>query len=151
MTDASIQLIFLALVITGLVGIAWLISMKWRKVAAVYPSQSPCSGRRWFFRSGVIAGTKVGGMLVVGADLRGAYFSMVFPFSLFAPTLMVPWSELSGVERKGILVRFVELKFGRVTELRNEISGRLADKLESSSGGVWRYERTSRTVIIGRD
>ena len=146
MTEVIAQLVFPALVMVGLAGIAWLSSMGWRKAATVYPCRLPCSGTRWFFRSGVIANTKVGGMLVIGADVQGAYFSVVFPLSLFSPDLMVPWAEISGIERIGFLVR-LELTFSRIPELRNEIPGPLADKLEAASGGIWQYERATVSAV----
>lgn len=89
--------------------------------------------------------------MIVGADLRGVLFSIVFPFSLFSPPVFVPWSDLSGAEHKGLLTRFVELKFAQAPEFENRISGRLADKVEGSSGGVWKYERASRRVFFEKD
>ncbi len=142
---------FPALVLAGLAGILWFVLKQWRKVAEVYPCLQPCYGNRCYFRSGIIAGANINGFLIIGADLRGVYFSSLFPLSLFAPPLMIPWEELTGVEHKGILSRSVELTFARMEDIRNEIPGRLADKLEEASGGVWHFERADRSVTTGRD
>ena len=60
---------------------------------------------------------------------------------------MLSWAEISGIERKGFLVRFVELTFSRIPEPRNETPAPLADKLEAASGGIWQYECATERAV----
>ncbi len=132
-------------------GIVWYVSKDWRQVAALYPLRNDFPSERWHFRSGEIADVRIGGFLIVGADPRGAFFAVCFPFSFFLPTFFVPWTDLSGVERKGLLVRFVELRFSKAHTHENIISGRIADKLERCSGECWKYKRAQKRQFFERD
>lgn len=130
--------------------IFWLITRGWRELAKIYPLTIPFTGERWYFQTGEIAGGKYGYMLIIGGDLRGAYFSNSFPAAL-CPRIFVPWEEIKGVEHRGILVRYVQLEFLKAPQQVHSISGRLADKLERASGGIWDYQRADKTVFFGKD
>jgi hypothetical protein len=143
--------LFICIFIALSAGMVWYISRDWRQVAGLYPLQNDLPSERWYLRSGEIAGVRIGGFLIVGADLRGVCFAACFPFSFFLPTLFVPWTDLSGVERKGLLVRIVELRFSKAHKHENIISGRIADKLERCSGELWKYKRAQRRFVFERD
>lgn len=149
--DYPSPLLFVFIFFSFSAGIVWFISREWRRIAVLYPLQDNFITKRWYFRSGRVAGVKLGGVLIVGANLRGVLFAAVFPFSLFIPPLFVPWEELTGVEHKGMLVRFVDLRFSKVPDSENMISGRLADRLERTSGEIWKYERARTRGFFERD
>ncbi len=94
---------------------------------------------------------RIGGFLIVGADLRGAFFAACFPFSFFLPTFFVPWTDLSGVERKALLVRKVELRFWKAHNHENIKSGRIADQLERCSGERWKYKRAQKRKVFEKE
>ena len=151
MSEYDAAALFMVLFVPAAAALSWFISRGWRDLATAYRLNDQFSGERWFFRTGVIADTTYGCLLIVGGDLRGAYFSTCLP-SAICPPLLIPWGDIQGVERKGLLVRFVELKFVKgPPDGQHEISGRVADRLESVSGGAWRYQRAKKTVIFGRD
>jgi hypothetical protein len=132
---------FICIFIVASAGILWYVSKDWRQVAALYSLRNDLPSERWYFCSGEIAGVRIGGFLTVGADLRGAFFAVSFPFSFLLPAFFVPWPDLSGVERKGLLVRIVELRFSKAHKHENTISGRIANQLERCSGEQWKYKR----------
>jgi hypothetical protein len=126
----------------------WLVTRGWRELAKIYSLTIPFAGERWYFQTGDIAGVSY--LLIVGADPRGAYFSTFFP-SAFFPRIFVPWEEIKGVEHCGTLIRYVRLEFLKAPRQVHSISGRLADKLERASGGIWNYQRADKTVFFGKD
>ena len=149
--DYLSPLLYVIIFLAFSVGIVWLISREWRRIAVLYPLQDNVIDKHWYFRSGRVAGIKIGGFLIIGANLRGVLFAVVYPFSLFIPPMFVPWDELTGVEHKGIFVRFVDLRFSKVPYCENMISGRLADKLEKTSGEIWKYKRARKRIFFERD
>jgi hypothetical protein len=143
--------LFLSVFISFAAIIVWFISREWRQVASLYPLRNDFPSELWHFRSGEIAGVRIGGFLIVGADGRGAFFSACFPFSFLLPAFFVPWADLSGVERKGLFVRNVELRFSKAHKHENFISGRIADKLEQCSGARWKYMRAGKHKLFERN
>jgi hypothetical protein len=138
------------LVVLFIAFILWLSTRGWRDLARVYPLRFPFSGRRWFFQSARLGDGKFGGVLIVGSDHSGVYFSTIFPATL-CPPIFIPWNEIEGLERKGILTRLVQLKFAQWSERDQYISGRLADKLEEAAAGAWTYQRSQKKSFFGKD
>lgn len=133
--------------------ILWFLSRGWRQLAKTYKWSGIFSGEKLYFRTGTISGTKYGMFLIVGGDVRGAYFSICLPSRLFPP-IQIPWSDIKGQEHRGLTARYVDLIFEKdknKSNDRNIISGRVADTLEQLSGGVWVYERAGKRVIFARD
>jgi hypothetical protein len=150
MLDFFGKIAFLILFFASAIAITWFTSKGWRALAKGYPATDSFSGTRWFFRSGGLAGSEYGCVLIVGGDLRGAYFSAFIP-SKFCPPLFIPWEDIKGTERKGVLVRFVELRFAKVQGQQDEdnwISGRMADNLEALSNGRWKYQRERKRGVL---
>jgi hypothetical protein len=146
--DYLSPLLFVFIFLSFSAAIVWLISREWRRIAVLYPLQNNFIGKRWYFRSGRVAGIRLGSLLIVEADLRGVLFAAVFPFSFFIPPLIIPWDELTGVEHKGMFVRFVDLRFSKVPGYEYMISGRLADKLERGSEEIWKYKRARKRTFF---
>jgi hypothetical protein len=138
--------LFMVLFLASATGLVWFISRGWRELAKAYPLMFPFSGKRWFFETGAIAGARYGGLLIAGGDLPGAYFATCLP-SAVCPPLFIPWDEIKGVERKGFLVRSVELRFAKQPDEEHWISGRVADRLEKVSCGTWKYQRAEKKIL----
>lgn len=146
MLDVFGKIVFFILFFASAIAITWFTSKGWRALAKDYRATNSFSGTRWFFRSGGLGGSKYGCLLIIGGDLRGAYFSAFMP-SKFCPPLFIPWEDIKGIEGNGVLVRSVELRFAKVQGQQDEdhwISGRMADKLEKVSNGRWKYQRTRK-------
>jgi hypothetical protein len=71
----------------------------WRRLAGVYRLQSTFAGDRLRFRSARMRGS-YDRYLTLGADEHGFYMAIPFPFGLFNPPLLIPWTDI-GVTRKG--------------------------------------------------
>jgi hypothetical protein len=146
MTDVFAKGILILLWLAFAAGILWILSRGWRELAKEYRAIDSFSGMRWYFRTGAIAGSEYGCLLILGGGLRGAYVSSFLP-SRFCPPLFIPWEDIQGIERKGVLVRFVELRFAKAQEVQNKdtrISGRMADRFEEVSNGRWKFRRAGK-------
>lgn len=86
-----IPVLFVAFIVT----IFWLITRGWRELAKIYPLSIPFTGEQWYFQNGEIASGRYGYLLIIGGDLRGAYFSTFLPAAL-CPPIFVPWEEIKG-------------------------------------------------------
>ncbi len=140
-------------IIAWFYGIAWAITRGWRELAKYYRFSGIYTGNRYRFRTGSLAGANFGCFLIAGGNRQGAYFSTLLPSHL-CPPLLIPWEDITGIERRGILSRTVELKLAndiKKSEVFNSISGRLADRLEKLSEGIWSYKHATRRVIFGKD
>ena len=66
----------------------------------------------------------IGNIYFFGASQEGLYISVLFPFSLVQPKLLVPWSEIEIKEPSGFLFKTNTLILGR----RNRVPCRIAHK-----------------------
>ncbi len=73
--------------------------------------------------------------LTIGADPRGLYLSIFFPFRIAHPPLFIPWQDISLVSKTFLWVKYVELRLGRENAIPLRISDRLAQKLKSAAAG----------------
>jgi hypothetical protein len=134
-------------------GIAWLITRGWRDVSKHYKFAGIYTGKKYYFRSGSFAGVKFGCFLILGGNHQGAYLSTMMPNQL-CPPLLIPWNEITGIERRGLISRNVELTLAKdyiKSAVNNYISRNMADKLESLSEGEWTYKHATKRVIFGKD
>ena len=109
----------------------------WSGIAAEYRAREPFDGKRWSFQSGQFGWSNYGSCVTVGANPRGVYFSVLFPFRPGHPPLFVPWEDVSMAEGRGTFTSYVDLRFRRVSQTRVRLSKRLGDRLRSQSGSTW--------------
>ncbi len=122
--------------------LSWLFAVMsgWRELASAYPAPEPCDGDCWHFQSAALRwGFGFNGCLNVCANSQGVHLSILFVFSFAQPPVFMPWSDISGTERKNWLSSSVELRFRQAPTIPFRIGSRLANKLEQASGGVWHY------------
>lgn len=116
----------------------------WATLAGQYSCHETFTGPRWSFQQGQMR-WMVGynHCLNIGADPRGLYLSILFPFRIGHPPLFVPWRDISYVSKTFLWVKFVELRLGRETAIPLRISYRLAEKLKSAAESSWPIESVS--------
>jgi hypothetical protein len=73
--------------------------------------------------------TNYSGCLTVGVNRKGLYLSVWFLFRFGHPPLVVPWRDITMMERKRFFVQQVVLKFDRCPSIPVIISERLANKI----------------------
>jgi hypothetical protein len=141
------------IVFCGFFAIVWYVTRGWRELSKSYRHPGIYSGRRYYLRTGNIAGAEYGLVLIVGGNREGAYFSTLLP-SRLCPPLLIPWADLTGIERRGLTVRHVELsvkKDVRNSNVVNYVSANIADKLEALSEGAWSYKHSQKKTIFRKD
>lgn len=113
----------------------------WALVAEQYRCQETFTGATWSFQKGQMR-WMVGynNCLTVGADPRGLYISILFPFRLGHPPLFIPWRDISRASKKVLWINFIELRLGREVPIPFRISYPLAQKLKSAAGASWPVE-----------
>jgi hypothetical protein len=116
----------------------------WATLAEQYRCEETFTGPRWSFQRGQMR-WMVGynNCLNVGADPRGLYLSILFPFRLGHPPLFIPWRDISYSSKKVLWVKFVELRLGREVTIPFRISNQLAEKLKTAAGTSWPIENVA--------
>lgn len=153
MIEYLIRIAIAVFILLSFYGIARLVTRGWREVSGHYGFSGIFSGKKYYFRSGSFAGSNFGWLLIIGGNRDGMYLSAVMP-SRLCPPLLIPWDDITGVERRGLLTREVELRFVhdyRKSQENNCISSAMAGKLEVASSGRWTYRHATRRVILGKD
>ena len=134
-------------------GIAWLVTRGWRDISKHYKLAGIYTGKKYYFRSGSFAGANFGCFLILGGNRQGAYLSTIIPRHL-CPPLFIPWNNIVGIERRGLIFRKIELKIEKdynKSEVNNYISRNMAEKLEYLSDGEWTYKHATKRIIFGKD
>src|ERR1051325_903823 len=84
----------------------------WRRLAEVYRLEGTFEGVRWRFKSGRMRwGANYNNCLTVGANERGLYLAVLFPFGLFHPRLFVPRSDVGVTQKKGWVFKYCDFTF----------------------------------------
>ena len=113
----------------------------WASLAEQYRCQETFTGTTWSFQKGQMR-WMVGynNCLTVGADPRGLYLSILFPFRLGHPPLFIPWRDISYSTKKFLGITYVELRLGREVPIPIRISYALAQKLKTAAASGWPFE-----------
>jgi len=110
----------------------------WASLADTYRITEPFSGRKWKFQCGQLRyWTQYNNCLIVGADPRGLYLSILWPLRIAHPPLFIPWRDISRSSGKFLWAKYVELRLGREGAIPFRISYPLAQKLEDAAGTGW--------------
>jgi hypothetical protein len=135
------KIIFLILGLVGFWAIIFtLISHMggWASLAEKYRCQETFTGPRWSFEQGQMR-WMVGynHCLTIGADPRGLYLSILFPFRIAHPPLFIPWRDISHATKKFLWVTFLELRLGHEPVIPLRISAALGQKVKTAAGASW--------------
>ena len=114
----------------------------WAALSRRFRATSSPLPEAWSFQSARMRwGTHYGSCLTVGVDSAGLYLATFFLLRLGHPPLLVPWPEVSVRRRwKFLFLRYVELRLGREEQISLQISGRLADRIQTAAGQSWPVE-----------
>jgi hypothetical protein len=124
-------------------GVSLLLSMVsgWRTLAEAYRLDGDFEGARWWFKSANLRSVNYSNCLTLGANERGLYVGILFPFRLGHPPLFIPWSDVSAVEARGWLFRYVDLTFLHAPGIRFRITHRFGTSLLHAGGRELRIMR----------
>ena len=113
----------------------------WNRLAENYKSSREFVGEKWYMQTIRIGLVNYKNAITIGCNNVSLYLSVLFPFSFGHPKLEIPLSDITGVERKGMLVRYIELSFRRAPDTKLRLYKMAADRVEQASKGAWSYER----------
>ncbi len=113
----------------------------WASLAERYPAQEPFSGPCWNFQCGQFRWfASYNNCLTVGADPRGLFLWILWPFRVGHPPLFIPWADISVSRKKVLWINQVKFLLGHETRIPLTISDRLAERLRSAAGASWPVE-----------
>jgi hypothetical protein len=109
----------------------------WFRLAERYPDQREevLGGHLW--RSGVMGGVRMNGVLNLWVCPGGLRVGLMRVFGLFHRKFFVPWADITVMRRKRLFGIMTKLEFGHPPVASLEISGDLADKLARDAPGLW--------------
>jgi hypothetical protein len=85
----------------------------WPKLAALYRTEQPPSGRCFFFQGAKIGAVRFRGCLTISTSREGLYLSVSPMFRFREPPLLLPWSAIRNRRQKRMLwSRLVEFDVG---------------------------------------
>ncbi len=108
----------------------------WRTLARHYGASSPFPGKRFRFRSARLGGVNYNSCLTFEAGPAGLHISVLAPFRVGHPPLLVPWSDITAREEKSWLSAFVVLAFARAPGTQLRLSVGLARALLDAGGAT---------------
>ena len=120
-------------------GISFLLSVfsGWRQLSQYYRSSGLFEGRRFYFQSGAMRlRARYNSVLILGVNSEGLYLSILFPFRVGHPPLLVPWGDISWTEKPGRFFGGFELQFARSPSIPFLISRRLMEKIANAAGDL---------------
>lgn len=101
----------------------------WSRLAEYYQSQVPFTGKKWYFQSCQLGLTNYNGALTVGSNYYGLYLAVLLPFRVGHPPLLIPWSDITTAEYKGLMFRYLDFTVARVPSLRLRLPRKLGDRV----------------------
>lgn len=114
----------------------------WTSLAQVYRLTESFEGdRRWFQSAQMRWRVNYGSCLIVGANAKGLYLAILFPFRIGHPPLFIPWGDISIRRKEGFLFNTLEFRFRRAPEIPLRVSERLGRRLAASAGNWWPGEK----------
>lgn len=126
------------------IGVSVLISKTrgWSTLSKTYRLLKPFNGRRWSYQNAQLrSGGLYGKCLTIGVNSEGLYLSVLFLFRIGHPPLFIPWTDISIVEKEGMLLT-IEFNFQRAPSVPLRISKRLALRMAEAAGTSWpRYKQ----------
>ena len=75
----------------------------WRGLSKLYASGSNPSDSTWYAQSGRIGWLAYRNCLIVGVSAEGLYLSVLLPFRPGHSALLIPWTDIDGVDENTVL------------------------------------------------
>jgi hypothetical protein len=140
LTDAKTTFLALWLLVSTIISYIG----DWTTLAKRFRLQQPFAGTRWTGQSGQmrwIAG--YGNCLTVGGCPEGLYLATMPLFMFRHPPLLIPWAEITVMQRRILVFRFVRFGLGRELDIPLYLRAKLAEKVRLSVGGRWPIEQVA--------
>jgi hypothetical protein len=83
----------------------------WLGLAKHYRCRTRFKGQKWYFQTGSMIPAHYIGCLTTGASGEGVYLAVLPLFRLGHPPLLIPWSDITATEHKGLLFSYLDFKF----------------------------------------
>lgn len=112
----------------------------WNRLAGRFRSTEPFYGESWNWQSGQFRGfCSYNRCLTVGASEQALYLSVMIPFRLFHPPLMIPWQEIEVETGKMLfgLYDTARLRIGTEERVTVRIYGKLVKRVRRAAGTGW--------------
>lgn len=109
----------------------------WRKLAAGYTHREPFPGETWRFQSGELRWLGIKNCLIIGADPRGLYLSMMLLFRFWHPPLLIPWGSIQVQNKKKLFNEGVEFRLGPGTGVPFWVWTTTANKIKTAAGAAF--------------
>jgi hypothetical protein len=124
------------------VALMWIISRVsgWALLSRRFSTPEPFNGKTWGWQSARFRGwCNYNNCLNVGANPEGVYLSILLPFRLFHPALMIPWREIEVETGKALFGLYDTARFRIGTEERVtlRIYGKLVNRVRDAAGSAW--------------
>lgn len=101
----------------------------WAALARVYRSHQSFSGKSYTFRSGSLNRVSFNNCLTLGTNRDELYLSVLFPFSLAFPALLIPWQEVTATTSKGLIFSSMHFRFQQVPSIAFSVQETLGRQL----------------------
>ncbi len=137
--DSNLGLIVLAIA-CGSIGTLLLISRisGWASLAERYQYSDLFDGKRWWFQSAQMRWLMgYNNCLIVGANRKGLYLGVIWPFRIGHPPLLIPWNDIAISTKRLLGFRSMDLRFRYSPAVPFRISERLGRKLAEVAGPSW--------------
>jgi hypothetical protein len=113
----------------------------WFSLSRLYRTRLPFDGTKWRRQSGRMRWlTNYNNVLTLGVSPQGLYLATMFLFRFMHPPLLIPWSEIKVLRRKGWVFEYTIFTMGHELEIPLWIREKLAAKLRESAGSYWPVE-----------
>lgn len=146
MTQDFLEQNFVLVILGGWIAVSCLLSALggWWQLARDFRASGDFLGRTWRFQSASMRfGMGYNGVLSVGADHAGLRLSILFPFRVGHPPLLIPWHELDLYREKRWFIRVARFRIRSHPSVPLVLSERLVGKIEQALGGPFPVGRLS--------
>jgi hypothetical protein len=107
----------------------------WATLAAYYGTDKDFHGPTWRFQSGRLRlGVHYGLCLTIGANSEGLYLSILRPFRVGHPPLLVPWREISMHSKRLFFIPHMQFTFHKEPSVSLLVGRALGEKLHAAAG-----------------
>jgi len=119
----------------------------WRLLARHFRANEPFYGESWSWQSARFRRwCSYNNCLTVGANQEHFYLSILLPFRLFHPALLIPWQEIE-VETGKMFFGYYDtatFRIGAQERVTLRIYGKLVNRMRQAAGPAWPLYRTEQ-------
>jgi hypothetical protein len=104
----------------------------WSRLVEYYQSQSEFKGKKWHLRSGRLGLISYNNCLTIGSNYYGLYLAVLPLFRVGHPPLLIPWSDITTAEHKGLIFSYLDFTFAKVSSITFRVPRKLGDLVVSA-------------------